>query len=135
MAVARKSRGEEMKIESKDKPRVFEVKGVKIKDYGKISLDDDEMVSFVTKSGRECDFSAKDWGFYLGPSLNSRLKKQGFKVALVLNEAGQIYVNAIEKDKIGLFEKYLKTNQDSKVICWLDEFDQKNVTDFERIGK
>jgi hypothetical protein len=110
-----------MRTDLKINPRVFEVKGVKIKDFGKIYLDDNEMVSFVTKSNRECDFTAKDWGFYLGPSLNSRLQKEGFKVALVLNEKGQLYINAVEKDKIKLFEEYLKENQDSRVICWLDE--------------
>lgn len=111
-----------MKLGIKNDPRVFEVKGFKIKDYGKIYLDDGEMVSFVTKSGRECDFAAKEWGFYVGPSVNSRLKKEGFKVALVLNNLGQLYVNAVEEDKIDEFKKYLKTNQDNKIVCWLDEW-------------
>lgn len=111
-----------MKIKLKKEPRVFEVKGVKIKDYGKIYLNKDEMVSFVTESGRECDFAAKEWGYYLGPSLNGRLRREGFKVALVLNKEGQLYVNAVEIDKIKSFEKYLKTNQNNKIICWLDEW-------------
>jgi len=80
------------------------------------------MVSFVTESGCECDFSAKEWGFYLGPSLNSRLKKEGFKTALVVNESGQIYVHAVEKNKICEFRKYLETNQNNRIICWLDEW-------------
>ena len=111
-----------MKIDLKSQPREFEFKDIKIKDYGKIMLDDNEMVSFVTKSGRECDFTAKDWGFYIGPSLNSRLKKEGFKAALVINEQGQIYVHAVEEDKMDAFNKYLKANQDNKVLCWLDEW-------------
>lgn len=114
-----------MKIKLNKKPRIFHVKKFKIKDFGKIYLDAGEMVSFVTKDGRECDFTSKDWGFYLGPSLNSRLKKEGFKVALVLNEAGQLYVNAVEKNKIKLFKKYLKTNQNIQIICWLDEWLEK----------
>lgn len=111
-----------MKTDLKDKPRVFEFKGYTIKDFGKIYLDDGEMVSFVTKSGKECDFAAKDWGFYLGPSLNSRLKKEGFKVALAINEQGQLYVHAVEKEKIEEFKSYLKTNQNNIVLCWLDEW-------------
>ena len=111
-----------MKVKFKEKPRIFEVKGVTIRDYGKIYLNDDEMVSFVTKSGRECDVTAKEWGFYLGPSLNSRLKREGFKVALVLNELGQLYVNAVEVDKVKLFKRYLKTNQRNRIICWLVEW-------------
>ena len=111
-----------MKTKLKEEPRIFEVKGIKIKDYGKIYLEGGEMVSFVTKSGKECDFAAKDWGFYLGPSVNSRLKKEGFKVALVFNEKGQLYIHAVEHDKISLFKTYLKTNQNNKVICWIDEW-------------
>ncbi|MCG6553488.1 MAG: hypothetical protein L7F77_14290 [Candidatus Magnetominusculus sp. LBB02] len=111
-----------MRYDFKEDPRVFGVKGFEIKDFGKIYLQDGEMVSFVTESGRECDFAAKDWGFYVGPSVNSRLKNQGFKVALVLNEQGQLYVNAVEIDKVAEFKKYLKTNQNNVILCWLDEW-------------
>ncbi len=114
-----------MKTKFKRTPRVFEVKGHKVKDLGKIYLNDGEMVSFVTKSGKECDFAAKDWGFYLGPSLNSRLKKEGFKVALVVNERHQLYVHAVEKEKMKEFRKYLKTGQDNRIICWLDEWKER----------
>lgn len=111
-----------MKTKFNKNPRVFEVKGHKVKDYGKIFLDDGEMVSFVTKSGKECDFAAREWGFYLGPSLNSRLKNQGFKAALVLNERGQLYILAVESKKIAIFKNYAKNNQDIKILCWLDEW-------------
>lgn len=111
-----------MKLLLKENPRRFCVKGLNIRDFGKIYLNDGEMVSFATESGKECDFTATKWGFYLGPSVNSRLKKEGFKVALVLNEQGQLYVNAVENDKINEFKKYLKTNQNNKIICWLDEW-------------
>jgi hypothetical protein len=113
-----------MKTDLKNDPRVFTVKGVAIKDYGKIHLKKDEMVSFVTESGKECDFAAKDWGFYLGPSLNSRLKKEGFKVALVMNENGQIYLNAVEIEKMDIFKEYLNSEQDCKIISWIDEWAQ-----------
>ena|SRR3990167_4078552 len=111
-----------MRLKIKKQPRAFEFKGVKIKDFGKIYLGENEMVSFVTKSGRECDFTAKNWGFYLGPSLNSRLKRQGFKVALILNEHKQLYIHAVEKNRMAAFKKYLKTNQNNLVLCWLDEW-------------
>jgi len=111
-----------MKTRLKKKPRIFEVKGHKIKDFGKIFLNDGEIVSFVTKSKKECDFAAKEWGFYLGPSVNSRLKNEGFKTALALNEKGQLYVFAVEKEKMGVFKKYSKKNQDIKILCWLDEW-------------
>ena len=111
-----------MKTAFKDRPRVFAVKGHAVKDLGKIILEPGEMVSFVTPSGKECDFTAKKWGFYLGPSLNSRLKKEGFKAALAVNEKGQLYVLAVEPEKMHLFKRYLTANQEIKVLTWLDEW-------------
>lgn len=116
-----------MNLDLEDEPRIFTVKDTIIKDYGKIYLDNSEMVSFVTKSGKECDFTAQDWGFYLGPSVNSRLKNEGFKVALVLNAQNQLYINAVENDKIDVFKKYLSTNQNNKLICWLDEWFKEDI--------
>jgi hypothetical protein len=112
----------DMRTQFKDQPRVFSVKGHKIKDFGKIFLKAGEMISFVTPKGEECDFAAKEWGFYLGPSLNDRLKNEGFKTALVLNEKGQLYVLAVSKTKMNVFKKYLRANQNIMVLSWLDEW-------------
>lgn len=111
-----------MRTDLKEEPRVFGVKGHSVKDYGKIYLDDGEMVSFVTKSGKEFDFAAKEWGFYATPSLNSRLKNEGFKTALVANENNQLYVMSVEKERLEEFFLYLKERQDNRVLCWLDEW-------------
>lgn len=111
-----------MKTQITNKPRVFKVKGVRIKDYGKIYLGDDEMVSFVTKSGEECDFTAKRWGFYLGPSLNGRLSREGFKVALTVNGEGRLYAHAVLKKEIGRFKRYLSNSRGNKIVCWVDEW-------------
>ncbi|MCX6077359.1 MAG: hypothetical protein NTW78_10835 [Campylobacterales bacterium] len=111
-----------MKLKLEEHPRVFGVKRHEVKDFGKIFLDNDEMVSFKTKSGKEYDFVAKEWGFYASPSVNSRLKKEGFKTALVVNENNQLYVMAVEENKIPEFKKYLKDNQDNRIVCWLDQF-------------
>ena len=81
------------------------------------------MVSMVSPGGKECDFTAMSWGFYLAPSINVRLRNQGFKVALVINQQGKLFLNAVEIDKMALFEGYLQTNQESKVLCWLDEWE------------
>jgi hypothetical protein len=114
-----------MRLALTDPPREFDAAGVRIKDFGKIHLAADEMISMVSASGKECDFAAKAWGFYLAPSINSRLRQQGFKVALVRNQQGKFFLNAVEEDKLDLFQQYLKTNQDSEVICWLDEWEEK----------
>lgn len=111
-----------MRLQLTDEPRTFTVKKIEIKDFGKLFLNPGEMVSFVTPTGNECDFVAQAWGFYLGPSVNNRLKNENFKVALVVNEQNQLYVNAVEKDKIELFKKYLKTHQNNRIICWLDDW-------------
>lgn len=110
-----------MKTEFPDNPRVFMVGGIEVHDTGKIYLEPNEMVSFKTPAGNECDFTATPWGFYLAPSINSRLKREGFKTALVINGKNKLFVNAIEADKMELFNSYLKTNN-SRVLCWLDEW-------------
>jgi len=111
-----------MNLELTEIPRVFNVNGIDIKDYGKIELSNDEMISFKTKSSKEYDFTAKEWGFYASASMNGRLKNEGFKMALVVNEQNMVYVMAVEKNKIEIFKKYLKDNQDNRLVCWLDEF-------------
>ncbi len=113
----------EMKIEKKDPPRKYLVGSeykIEITDCGKIYLDSNEQVTFVTPSGKKHDFVAKDWGFYATPSINSRLKNEGFKTALVKNKHGKYYIMIIEKEKIKDFEIYLKKEK-SKVKKWLDE--------------
>jgi hypothetical protein len=111
-----------LKLDLLDKVRVFSIKGHQIKDLGKILLDPNELITFKTLSGKNYDFAAKDWGFYATPSINDRLKREGFKTALVVNENNQLYIMVVEEDKLDLFSKYLKKNQDNKVICWLDDF-------------
>jgi hypothetical protein len=115
-----------LKFDLLDKARVFSVKGHEIKDLGKILLDSNELITFKTSSGKNFDFVAKEWGFYATPSMNDRLKKEGFKTALVVNEIDQLFIMAVEEDKLDIFSEYLKKNQDNKVICWLDNFYNKN---------
>ena len=110
-----------MKAKISKKPRIFSVNETEIKDYGKIELEKNELVSFVTKSGKEFDFTAKEWGFYVTPSINDRLQKEGFKVAIVKNKFGKIFVMAVEKNMISSFNKYCLA-QDEKVLQWLDNF-------------
>lgn len=112
-----------MKIIINKKPRVFEVgrhKGIKISDCGKVWLNGNEQVTFVTKSGKEYDVAAKSWGFYATPSINARLKKEGFKTALVKNEQGRYYIMLVETSKTVQFKKYLKIEK-NKIVNWLDE--------------
>lgn len=109
-----------MNIIQNKPPRTFTVKGIEIKDHGKVRLGDDEMVSFVTPTQKEYDFTAKSWGFYASPSLNGRLKNEGFKSALVKNDQGMVYLMTVDISKMELFNKYIQ-DENQEVIEWLDE--------------
>ncbi len=112
-----------MKVNLKEPPRTFTVgvQGrIQIKDMGDILLKPDEQVTFVTESGCRHDFTRKDWGFYATPSINGRLKNEGFKTALVENQQGLIYVMVVAQDKVGFFEQYCR-NEQQIVLRWLDE--------------
>ena len=111
-----------MKTEFKSKPRIFDVNGTDLKDFGKIILAENEMVSLLSNGGKEIDITAKSWGYYLGPSLNARLVKEGYKAALVLNQYKKIFLIIVEKTKIMRFRNYLKDNQDNRILCWIDEW-------------
>jgi hypothetical protein len=94
--------------------------GIEISDCGRIRLQPDEMVTFVTPSGRQYDVTAKDWGFYATPSMNGRLTGQGFKSALVRNRQGRHYIMLVDTDRMEEFLKYL--HDDQQELCeWLDE--------------
>lgn len=111
-----------MKKFFKQVPRPFKVgkNGITIKDCGDIYLEPDEQITFITESERRYDLARKDWGFYATPSVNGRLKNEGFKCALVKNEFNKIYVMVVEESKLDEFSKYCQTENQS-VVKWLDE--------------
>jgi hypothetical protein len=113
-----------MKFEPKNPPRIFKVgkpeNKIMISDFGDLTLGANEQITLVSDNGKRHDFAAKEWGFYSTPSINGRLKDEGFKTALVENQKGQIYVMSVDKDKIFLFEKYC-LNEKQTVLEWLDE--------------
>jgi len=112
-----------MKISEKKPPRSFFVgkdENIKIEDCASIQLDNNEQISFLTNDKKEWDVLKKDWGFYATSSINNRLCKQGFKCALVKNKKGSTYIMLIEKNKLKLFENYLKREK-NQIVMWLDE--------------
>ena len=111
-----------MNIHENNPVRSFKVGKNTIYDCGKIELESNEMLSFKTHSGREYDFTAKPWGFYASPSINGRLKHEGFKTALVQNSTGRIFLMCVEKDKVDAFLDYLREDQ-QEVLEWLHERD------------
>ncbi len=114
-----------MNVEITKTPRVFKVEGVRIKDFGKIFLKEDEMISFKRENNKEYDFVSKEWGFYATPSVNKRLKKEGFKTAIVVNSLNQIYINVVDDQELKSFHEYLN-DSNLKILCWMDNWFLEN---------
>jgi hypothetical protein len=110
-----------MKLAEKWPPRIFHpAPGIAIADCGDLELRPDEQVTMVTQSGKRMDVAAKEFGFYATPSVNSRLKNEGFKTALVRNARGQVYVMVVDRERRGAFERYCD-DEGQTVLEWLDE--------------
>ena len=62
----------------------------------------------ATVDGKEYDFVAKDWGFYASPSINDRLVREGFKVALVSNTENKIFMGSRKNIKIFIINFLIK---------------------------
>jgi hypothetical protein len=111
-----------MKIQVKEPPRTFSVgtnKSLTIKDMGRVHLEADEQLTFITESGANYDFVRKKWGFYATPSINGRLVDEGFKTALVQNRAGRIYIMVVEDGMATEFDEYCKL-EGQMVLQWLN---------------
>jgi len=112
-----------MKISEKKPTRKFlvgEQNQLTITDCGAIILEPDEMVTLIDSEGSEFDITKKNWGYYATPSINKRLKHNGFKTALVVNKAGDTYIMLVKENHRNIFSEYL-SGEGSKVVCWLDE--------------
>ena len=74
-----------MKVYRKKTPRNFLVSkknNIYLKDVGKVNLGINENLTFTSSGSKQYEVCRKDWGYYATPSINSRLKKNGFKTAL-----------------------------------------------------
>ncbi|EKD28610.1 MAG: hypothetical protein ACD_79C00261G0002 [uncultured bacterium] len=112
-----------MKINIKNPPRKFKCgmqNQIEVSDCGEVYLENNEQLTFYTKTNKEYDVAIKEWGFYATPSINGRLKDQGFKTALVKNSANRYYVMLVDTDKIPAFNRYLDS-ENQTLIEWLDE--------------
>lgn len=109
-----------MRHDFKNPPRMFGVGDLQIADHGKVHLNPWDMVSIVREGGHECDVTATDWGLYLAPSLNHRLRDNGYRVALVRNPQGRLFLNAVLEHRMDAFLAYLEA-QESTVVTWFDE--------------
>jgi len=92
---------------------------IKIFHVADIKLRTNQQVTFLFKKS-QFDFTKKNWGFYVTPSINGRLVEQGFKTAIVKNKYKKIYIMSVHKKKLVDFKKYCK-DHDQKVIKWLSD--------------
>ena len=105
-------------------PRKFQVNGAGVSlilsDCGRISLNPDELVTFVTNNGGQYDVTRKNWGFYATPSINGRLKSFGLRGALVISSFEKIFLMLVESGKESDFFDYINSDLQT-FICWLDD--------------
>ena len=105
--------GKKVRFKKNIVPRPFVVgikKKLTIKDMGTVYLAPNEQLTFITENKNRYDVGRKNWGFYATPSINSRLKKEGFKTALVRNSLNRIFIMIVEKKRMSIFKKYSITN-------------------------
>ena len=111
-----------MKIFKKKKPRLFLVSkknNIYLKDIGKIYLNDNENLTITSSDKKNFEICRKDWGYYATPSINSRLKKNGFRTVLV-RQKHKYFILIVNKNKIRKFKSYCNL-ENYKIIEWLDK--------------
>ena len=104
-------------------PRLFEVGNTvkfNIKDCGSVSLEEDEQITFLTKSGGEYDVAKKKWGFYATPSLNGRLVDFNLRAVIIVNIiTRRFFILLVEEGQEKEFEDYC-IQEKLEVVLWLD---------------
>ena len=83
-----------------------------------IKLEPDELITFINDESKEYDVVCKDWGYYATPSINKRLKNNGYRAAITRNKEGSIYIVLVDEKKIDLWLKYNK-DENQELIKWL----------------
>ena len=114
-----------MKIEIFETPREFSFTCPKNhthiqRDYGEIYLEDGDLVSFVTASGKKSDVVGKSFGFFVTQSMNKRLAEQGLRTALIISQWNRHCVVVVDTDKMEDFWEYLE-KEGYSFGNWLDE--------------
>ena len=124
-----------VKFEPRTPPREFKVgptKEITLKDCGSMALDPNEQITFVAGDNAEFDVARKDWGFYATPSLNGRLKRFGWRSALVKSPGSLYYILLVEPGKRASFDRYLAA-EGQTIVAWLD--DDAELARLEKAGE
>ena len=126
-----------MKFNIKKKPRIFTVgfdKSFIVKDFGKINVDhadkEFELLTFSNKK-KEYDFGITNWGYYATPSINVRLKNNGYQTFLVKNIFRVIKINRL-KDNVEKIMNQPVLPSDAVVSMIVDKIDIDKIN-FENL--
>ena len=92
---------------------------LELNDIGKIELKIKEHLT-IQVNKKKNEICAMDWGLYATSSINSRLKKEGFRTAIVKNQKNKIFIMIVDKNKIKSFFNYCKI-ESLKIIKWLSK--------------
>lgn len=110
-----------MKVDRRDPPRRFTVRGQTIAHTADIELAADEQVTFVTGSGTEYDVARKAWGYYATPSLNGRLVDFNLRAVLVKSDlVERFYIHLVERGREAEHAAYCR-DLSVRVVLWLDD--------------
>lgn len=112
-----------MRTIKRKKPRIFCVSkknNIFLKDVGKIYLNDDENLTITSSNKKNYEICKKSWGYYATPSLNDRLRKNGFRTFLV-KQRKKLFVLLVENNKQKQFNHYIKMEK-YQIIKRLDTY-------------
>ena len=84
-----------------------------IKEKFSIKLNINEQINFVTKNFNQIDneICKKNWGYYLTPSINKRLKNYNHKLYMLKNLEKNHFIAIVNITKILDFKKYCKAEK------------------------
>ena len=83
---------------------------IKITEKANIKLKINEQISFysLTFNKVENEICKKNWGYYLTPSINKRLKKYDHKIFILKNSKKNSFLATVNNSKLKEVKKYCK---------------------------
>ena len=109
-----------MYIKEINPPRIFAVgkkSDILLNHVATISLQNNEIVTFLGENNREYEITSKEWGFYATPSLNSRLKQSRICSCLVRSQEGKLFIHLVYSEKRYQHELYCES-ENLEIIEW-----------------
>jgi len=104
----------------KKKNRKLKISKIDLVKKAEITLKNNQFITFKFNKSQEYDFTKKNWGFYISPSINVRLKSNKFKIAIIKNKHEKFFLCGVSNNQKNNFKKYLVLTE-QKIICWLSK--------------